>query len=189
MANSELTSLLKDWQEGKQDALKALTPMVYAELHRRAARLFASERDGHTLQPTAIINEAFLRLADANVSWKDRGHFFALATRMMRRILVDHAKARSTDKRGGQQQFVTLVDDAAASPGIDLELLDLDRALSALADQDKRKAELMELKLFGGMNFEEIALVSGLSTSTIDREIRFSRAWLRSWMDGAGPAE
>jgi RNA polymerase sigma factor (TIGR02999 family) len=175
-----VTALLAAWRAGEQEALNQLMPLVYSELHRQAVRLFRSERAGHTLQPTAVVNEAFVRLSDAKVDWQDRAHFFALASRMMRRILLDHANRRLAQKRGGGEIQVTLDEGEVGGDRLDLRLLDLDKALDELAALDARKAELMEMKLFAGLTFEEMSEVTGLSTSTLDREIRFSRAWLTS---------
>jgi RNA polymerase sigma factor (TIGR02999 family) len=129
-----------------------------------------------------------VRLADAKVEWQDRAHFFALAARTMRRVLVDHATARHAKKRGGGDLKVTLDEAMVAGDTVDLDLLDLEKPLNALADLDPRKAELMEMKLFGGLSFEEMSEVSGLSTPTIDREIRFSKAWLKSRLGSTDPA-
>lgn len=176
---ANITVLLKSWQDGNQDALAALTAAVYDELHRIARRAFRGERAGHTLQPTALVNEAFVKLVDAQVSWQDRAHFFALSARMMRRILVNHAEARSAAKRGGGAQVVTLAEGAIGAEQADQRIEDLNEALSALAAFDSRKADLVELQVFGGLTFEEMAEVSGLSTSTLDRELRVAKAWLK----------
>lgn len=179
-AERPVTALLAQWREGDERALDALTPLVYDELHQLAVSLFRGERQNHTLQPTAIVNEAYVRLAGAKIAWQDRSHFFALAARMMRRILINHANARLAEKRGGGQIDVTLDDDALAAGTLDLNLLDLEKALTALAEEDARKAEIMEMRLFAGLSYEELAEVTGLSVSTLEREIRFSRAWLSS---------
>ena len=176
--NRAVTELLVAWRNGESNALNELTPLVYAELHQQASHLFRHERANHTLQPTALVNEAFVRLSDAQVQWQDRAHFFALAARTMRRVLVDHATARVALKRGGGDVQLTLDENLLAGDSLDLDLLDLESALSALAGLDERKAELMEMKLFGGLSYEEMSEVTALSTSTIDREIRFSKAWL-----------
>lgn len=181
-AKNELpvTLLLAQWREGSAEALNSLTPLVYDELHRLAVQLFQGERQGHTLQPTAIVNEAFVRLTDAKVAWQDRSHFFALAARMMRRILIDHANARLAQKRGGGALEVTLDENALAAHTLDLNLLDLEKALNELSEMDARKAEVMEMRLFAGLSYEELAEVTGLSGATLERELRFSKAWLTS---------
>lgn len=173
-----VTALLAQWREGDARALDALTPLVYEELHQLAVNLFRGERQNHTLQPTAVVNEAYVRLTDARIAWQDRSHFFALAARMMRRILIDHANARLAEKRGGGQIDVTLDDNALAAGTLDLKVLDLEKALNALAEEDERKGEIMEMRLFAGLSYEELAEVTGLSISTLEREVRFSRAWL-----------
>ncbi|MEZ5558722.1 MAG: sigma-70 family RNA polymerase sigma factor [Pseudomonadales bacterium] len=187
-SDNPVTELLARWRSGEQRALNELTPLVYDELHRLAVRLFQGERPDHTLQPTAVINEAFLRLADARVAWQDRAHFFALAARMMRRVLIDHANARNAQKRGGNEMLVTLSDDTPGGEFVDLGLLDLERALTELTELDARKAEVMEMRLFAGLSYEELSEVTGLSTSTLDREIRFSKAWLGARLQGERPA-
>ena len=182
-----MTLLLAQWREGSPEALNSLTPLVYDELHGLAVQLFQGERQGHTLQPTAIVNEAFVRLTDARVAWQDRSHFFALAARMMRRILIDHANARLAQKRGAGAVEVTLDENALADTSLDLNLLDLEKALCELGEVDARKAEVMEMRLFAGLSYEELAEVTGLSSSTLEREIRFSRAWLTSRLgNGSG---
>ena len=180
MANaSPITSLLRAWQEGDKDALPALTSEVYDELHRIAKRLFRKENPGHTLQPTALVNEAFINLVGAGGSWQDRAHFFALSARMMRRILVSHARTRRAQKRGGSNIAVTLHEDFVGNAEGDKRLEQLDEAISLLAKVDARKADLVELQIFGGLSFAEMAEVSGLSTSTLDRELRTAKAWIR----------
>lgn len=176
---SPITSLLQSWQAGDEAALSVLTDQVYEELHRIAARLFRRENPGHTLQPTALVNEAFINLAGANVSWQDRAHFFALAARMMRRILVDHVRARNASKRGGSSVPVTLQEELVGAEQTDERLEELDEAITELAGVDERKARLVEMQIFGGLTFEEMAEVSGLSTSTLDRELRTAKAWLK----------
>ncbi|MEL6870757.1 MAG: ECF-type sigma factor [Pseudomonadota bacterium] len=173
-----ITQLLNQWSGGDKKAETELTPLVYDELQRLAKRLFRSERASHTLQPTAIVHEAFVKLIDVDVTWQDRAHFFSLAARMMRRLLVNHAKARNAAKRGGDVIKVTLVESAVAQ-GTDTDLLDLEDALQALAALDARKAELIELQYYGGLSFQEMEQVTGLSSSTLDRDLRMARAWLK----------
>lgn len=178
-APGDVTQLLNQWAGGDEQAGEALTPLVYDELHKIAARLFRSERSGHTLQPTALVHEAYANLVGADISWQDRAHFYSLAARMMRRLLVNHANAKNAAKRGGGAVRVTL--DESRTPAADdsAELLDLDEALTRLAEMDERKAELIQLQYFGGLSFKEMEEVTGLSSSTLDRDLRFARAWLK----------
>lgn len=178
-AKNNITQLLNGLAGGDQAAGDALAPLVYDELHKLAQRLFRTERKSHTLQPTALVNEIYAKLVDVDVSWQDRAHFFALAARMMRRLLVDYARTMNAEKRGGGDLRVTLYESSqpAQSPGS--ELLDLDDALTALTELDPRKAELVQLQYFGGLTFEEMEEVTGLSSSTLDRDLRLARAWLR----------
>ena len=173
-----ITLLLKEWRAGSQDALERLTPVVYQELQRLAGRCMAGERKDHTLQPTALVHEAFLRLVDAQVPWRDRVHFFAVAARILRRILVDHARARGRAKRRGGPR-VALDDVVLVTPEPPRELLALDAALRDLAAQDPRKADVVELHFFGGLTYEEIAEAVAVSPATVDRDLRLAKAWLR----------
>ncbi|MEM1264331.1 MAG: ECF-type sigma factor [Pseudomonadota bacterium] len=174
-----ITQLLNRWGSGDKAAELELTPIVYTELQRMANRLFRGERPGHTLQPTALVHEAFVKLVDVDVTWQDRAHFFSLAARMMRRLLVNHANARNAAKRGGDAIKVTFADAVVVDGDADADLLDLEEALQALSELDARKAELIELQYFGGLSFKEMAEVTGLSSSTLDRDLRLARAWLR----------
>lgn len=174
-----ITILLNRASEGSREALDELLPLVYDELRRVAARKLAAERADHTLQPTALVNEAYLHLVGANVDWQDRTHFYALAARMMRRLLVNHALARDSAKRGGAMPRVTLDESAAIGHDRDEELLSLDAALGELGKLDSRKLELIELRFFGGLTLEEMARVTGVSTSTLERDLRLARAWLK----------
>jgi RNA polymerase sigma factor (TIGR02999 family) len=182
---TDVTALLQEWSDGNTAALDELTPLVYEELHTLARRIFAGERHGHTLQPTALVNEVFAKLVGANVSWQNRAHFFALCARMMRRLLVNHAEARHADKRGGDAPRISL--DEAALPGKDAdhELLAVHQALAQLAQLDPRKVELLELQYFAGLTFGEMEEVTGLSSSTLDRELRLARAWMRDRLSSA----
>ncbi|MEM6512842.1 MAG: ECF-type sigma factor, partial [Pseudomonadota bacterium] len=155
MSDSEsITQLLNRWGSGDKAAELKLTPIVYAELQRMAKRLFLGERPGHTLQPTALVHEAFVKLVDVDVTWQDRAHFFSLAARMMRRLLVNHANARNAAKRGGDAIKVTFADAVVVDGDADADLLDLEEALQALSELDARKAELIELQYFGGLSFK-----------------------------------
>lgn len=176
---SDITSLLQAWGAGDEQALDALTPLIYDELHRLAKRAFAGERPGHTLQPTALVNEAYAQLLKDDIDWQNRTHFFALSGRLMRRLLVNYAVARNRDKRGGKVLKVTLNDAVHAAPDTDVQFLQLNDALNRLAEIDEDKARLIELQYFGGLSFKEIEAVTGLSSSTIDRHLRTARAWLK----------
>jgi RNA polymerase sigma factor (TIGR02999 family) len=180
-----ITDLLHRWGAGDGVALEQLTPLVYEELRRRAGSLFRGEAAGHTLQPTALVHELYDRLAPAEVDWRNRTHFYALCARMMRRILVDHAKARRAAKRGGDAVKLTVDVEVLAERTTPEDLFTLDEALEALSALDARKAELIELQVFGGLTFREMETVTGLSSSTLDRELRFARAWLKARLAGA----
>lgn len=187
--NAEITGLLHEWSNGDVKAGDALTPLIYDELHRCAQRLFRNENPGHTLQPTALVHEAYAKLINVDVSWRDRTHFFALAARMMKRLLINHANARRAVKRGGDHIHVTLNDANAPGESADALLIDLTDALSALEKFDERKAKLVELQYFGGLSVKEMEAVTNLSSATIGRELRFARAWLRDHMDDNSPTE
>ena len=174
-----VTRLLQEWQGGDREALDRLMPLVYDELRRLARRHMAGERRDHTLQPTALVHEAFGRLIDADIPWNDRVHFFAVAATTMRRILVEHARKAHRAKRGGGAHRVTLDDDAAVVQPATVEILALDQALDRLAVFDERKARAVELHYFGGMTYEEGAAAMGLSAATFHRELRLARAWLQ----------
>jgi RNA polymerase sigma factor (TIGR02999 family) len=177
-----ITSMLAEWRSGDREALERLTPLVYAELKRLAERIFRGESPGHTLQPTALVNEAFESLLRMDVAWQDRTHFYALAARLMRRILVNHANSRRAAKRGGGAARVTLHDDAAA-PQTDESILALDEALGELAAFDPRKAEIVEMHYFGGLSYEEIAEALELSRTTVNQDLRVAKAWLRQRLE------
>jgi len=177
--SGEITRLLNAWSDGDESALESLSPLIYDELHRLARRAFSGERRSHTLQPTALVNEAFVKLIDVEVSWQDRAHFFGLAARMMRRLLINYANARTAKKRGGQHAVrVTLDEQVTASSATDYRLIEIDAAISRLAEIDARKAEILELKYFGGLTGRELAEVTGLSTSTLDRELNLALSWV-----------
>jgi RNA polymerase sigma-70 factor, ECF subfamily len=185
---SDLTRLLQAWSDGDAAALDRLFSAVYRELHRQAERYMRVQSPGHTLQATALVNEAYLRLAGGeSVDWKNRAHFFGVAAKAMRSILVDHARARRASKRGGGAEPVTLA-TADETPGQSVEVLELDEALRGLAEMDPRKATLVELRWFGGLSIEEAAEVLEVSPATAKREWRTARAWLRRELspDGAG---
>jgi RNA polymerase sigma factor (TIGR02999 family) len=171
--------LLHKWRDGDRAALDELVPLVYDELRRIARRYMRRERPGQTLQTTALVNEAYLRLAGSHpVAWQDRAHFYAVAAQVMRRLLVDRARARRYARRGGGGLRVTLDEEAAVAPGPDVELLALDVALAKLSELDERKGRLVELRYFGGLSNEEAAEVLGVSAITAKREWLKAKAWL-----------
>jgi RNA polymerase sigma-70 factor, ECF subfamily len=175
----EVTRLLKNWRDGDQSALDKLMPLVYDELHRMARRYMRRERAGHTLQTSALVNEAYLRLVgQREIEWQNRAHFFAVAAQVMRRLLVDYARGRKYAKRGGDRLQVTLDEQAGAFEGQPAEVLALHEALEKLATVDQRKSQLVELRYFGGMSVEETAEVLGVSGITVKREWAKAKAWL-----------
>jgi len=185
----EVTGLLLEWRGGNAGALDQLIPLLHAELHRIADRYTRRERADHTLQATALINEAYLRLIDAKrVNWRDRAHFLAIAARLMRQVLVDYARSRGYQKRGGGAVRVTLVEEIAAVNEPDLELVALDDALQALAKFDERKGRVVELRSFGGLSVEETAAVLDVSPDTVMRDWKLAKAWLLREL-GGGHAE
>ena len=184
-AHSDTTVLLRAWANGDPAALERLTPRVYAELHRIAGSLMRREAPGRTLQPTALVNEAYLRLINAaNRDWQSRAHFFAASARIMRHVLLDNARRRAAAKRGGGAGQVDLDAVPADSGGRAEELLALDRSLEALAEWDARKARVVELRFFGGLTVEETASVLEVSADTVARDWRLARAWLLTEMSG-----
>jgi RNA polymerase sigma factor (TIGR02999 family) len=181
-----VTTLLRAWSRGDQRAFDQLTPLVYDELRRRARHYLRAERPNHTLRPTALVHEVYLRLVHLDqVDWQDRAHFFALAARQMRRILVDSARARKYQKHGGGAVNVTF-DDAFAVAERHPDVVALDDALSALAAQDERKARVVELRFFGGLTNAEIAAELGISTDTVTRDWQMAKLWLRRELRKAG---
>jgi RNA polymerase sigma factor (TIGR02999 family) len=180
-----ITHLLKAWSAGDRQALDRLTPLVYEELRHQAARYLRRERPGHTLQTTALIHEAYLRLIDAgDVDWQGRAHFFAIAANVMRRILVEHARRRDADKRGGSQVRVQLDEALAVAKETDVDLLAIDKALDKLETIDPQQARVVELRFFSGLSVEETAAALGVSPSTVKRDWRVARAWLRREIGG-----
>src|SRR5690348_4522506 len=175
----EVTILLRAWGGGDKQALDRLAPLVYRELRRIASRMMAAERPNHTLQATALVNEAYVRLVDTQqVSWQDRAHFFALCARAMREILIDHARSRASAKRGGGQVAIQLDEALAVTPSPEAKLLELDDALKRLAEIDPRKSQVVELRYFGGLNLEETAEALKVSTKTVQRDWDLARGWL-----------
>jgi RNA polymerase sigma factor (TIGR02999 family) len=178
--DTDVSAMLRAWSDGDQDALRALTPIVYEELHRLARHYMRRERSGHSLQATTLVNEVYMRLADyTRMQWQDRAHFFAVSAQAMRRILVDHAR-RHNVKRGGGVQHVSLEDVAVVAQGEDVEtdLVALDEALIGLTRIDPRKAQIVEMRFFGGMTVEEIGGVLKVSPGTVKRDWRAAKAWL-----------
>lgn len=174
-----LTALLQDWREGDKAALDRLTPLVYDELRRIAHRYVQRERDGHTLQTTALVNEAYLRLAgQQKVDWQNRAHFFAVTAQVMRHILIDHARRRHFVKHGGELRQVSIEAAAVMSEQRAAELIALDEALDELAKLDRRKSHVVELRYFGGLSLEETAEVLEISLMTVRRDWRAAKAWL-----------
>lgn len=183
MDKGNITQLLSAYQNGNKTALDELFPVVYEELRRLAASRLRGERGDHTLQPTALVHEAYLRLIDQHTqNWQNRAHFFGLAAEMMRRILINHAISRNAEKRFGNQTRIALDDIVTLSEQRDVNLLQLDEALNELAEFDEKQAKIIELKFFGGLTNEEIAEALGVSDSTVKREWRIAKAWLTERM-------
>ena len=176
---SNVTQILRDWNEGDADAPAQLMPLVYEELRRRAADCLRRERRDHTLQPTALVHEAYVKLVEQNrAQWKDRAHFCSVAAQLMRRILVKYAEAHNADKRGGQLQKIYLDETRELAQERAPDLLALDDALKNLAVSHPRESEIVELKFFGGLNAKEIGEVLNVSTKTVLRDWQFAKAWL-----------
>ncbi len=181
----DVTSLLVASSNGDQEALNQLLPLVYDELRRLADRYLHRERSDHTLQATALVHEAYLRLIDQRVSWANRAHFFGVAAEMMRRILIDHARSRQAAKRGSGGIKISLDDVLELTDERAADLIALDDALKALAEFDSQKAKVVELRFFGGLSIEETAAVMGLGTATITRQWRLAKAWLYHELSGS----
>jgi RNA polymerase sigma-70 factor, ECF subfamily len=181
------TQLLLAWRAGDRQALDQMLPLVYDELHRLAVSYLSREGEGHTLQPTALVHEAYLRLINQRqVDWRNRAQFLGVAAGMMRRILVNHARDRAAGKRGGSRRQVSLSLVEAPSGGAEVELIALEDALAQLASLDPRKAKVVELRFFGGLTMEEVAEVLEISRATVEREWSFARAWLYDAIEGVG---
>ena len=180
-----ITQLLIDWGKGDQAALDRLMPLVYSELRRLASNYLRRERAEHTLQPTALVNEAYLKLVDQrNARWQNRAHFFGIAAQSMRRILVDHARQRQAVKRGGvEQQRLSITSAEAVVKQPEIDLLALNEALDELAQMDPQQSRIVELKFFGGLSIEETAEVLGISHATVERDWKIARAWLRRQLE------
>jgi RNA polymerase sigma-70 factor (ECF subfamily) len=182
---ADVTGLLLQWGQGDQNALGRLIPLVHQELHRIARRCMAGENAGNSLQATALVNEAYLRLVDGTaVAWHDRAHFLAVSARVMRRILVDHARARCAEKRGGQAARVTFDEALVVTDDERLDFIALDDALQALSTFDDRKSRVIEMRFFGGLSVEETAAVLKVSPATVMGDWRLAKAWLKREMRG-----
>jgi RNA polymerase sigma factor (TIGR02999 family) len=181
---ANFTQLLTDWRSGQPQALDRLTPLVYDELRRLARSYMRGERGSHTLQATAVVHEAFLRLIQANVALQDRSHFFALASRLMRRVLVDHAKSRSRMKRNSGARDLAAESADLTHPPVNFDVVALDDALEGLQQMEPRLAQVIELHYFGGMTYDQIAAAAGTSAATVHRDIRLARAWLMNEIGG-----
>lgn len=182
--SQNVTELLHEWNSGNTEVAEALLPLIYDELHRRAAAYMRRERRNHTLQPTALVHEAYLKLVgQRNYNWNDRQHFFAIASQVMRRILVDHARSRKRQKRGGSNEDLPLEEALlAGAEEADVDLLALDEAMSRLAKFDPQQEKLVELRYFGGMSLEEAAKALGISRATAARDWQVAKAWLHREM-------
>jgi RNA polymerase sigma-70 factor (ECF subfamily) len=178
-SKNEVTELLQRWKSGDEEALGRLTPLVYDQLHRLAHQYIRRERQGHTLQTSALVNEAYLRLVEhKSVDWQSRAHFFAVSATVMRRILVDYARQRTSKKRGGSLQQIAIADELIVIPERAEELVALDEAMKALNELYPRRSKVVELRYFGGLNNKEASAVLKVSEATIERDWRFARAWL-----------
>jgi RNA polymerase sigma factor (TIGR02999 family) len=181
----DLTRLLLDWSNGDKSALDEMTPVLYDELRRVARRLLSAERPDHTLQPTALVHEAYLRLINQRaVDWRNRAHFLGVAATMMRRILINHAKANQAAKREGYAAAISLEDALGVFTNPQVDLLDLDHTLNRLTELDPQQGKVVELRYFGGLSIEETAEVLGISTATVKREWGTARLWLLQQMEG-----
>jgi RNA polymerase sigma factor (TIGR02999 family) len=189
MPSGQVTELLSQVRGGKREALDVLLPVVYGELRKIAARYMRAEWEGHTLQPTALVHEAYLRLVDQrDVEWQSRAHFFGVAAQLMRRLLVDHARGRNRRKRGGGLLVVPLDGNDVAGPAPDegIDMVGLDAALDRLSELSPQQGRIVELRYFGGLSIEETAEVLGVSTMTVKRGWAMARAWLRRELSGEG---
>ena len=176
--SESVTSYLRALSGGSKEALDQLMPLVYDQLHRLAAKCLRAERPNHTLRATALVNEAYLRLVDANVDWQDRVHFFAISARILRRILVDHAKANRSQKRGGGEEKLQFDEAVMVGPQGEAGVIELDLALQRLAEHDRRKSEIIELLCFGGLTYDEAAAALNISPATVHRELKMAKAFL-----------
>jgi len=184
MESEQIARLLEEWRGGDPSAYDRLIPVVYPELRRLARAQLRRERAGHSLQPTLLVHEAYLRLVKADLDWRDRTHFLSVAARVMRRILVERARAKRATKRGGDEVRVTLSGPIAAPQSSPIDILVLDDAMERLRALDARQAQIVELCYFGGLTYAEIGETMGISEATVDRDLRHARAWLRRELSG-----
>jgi RNA polymerase sigma factor (TIGR02999 family) len=182
--DQQVTGLLLAWRAGDAAALDQLMPLVYDELHQIAQRCMRREQAAHSVQATALVNEAYLRLVDARVDWQDRTHFLALSARLMRRILVEHARARAAEKRGGDAERITLAEGVGGSDEQPLDVIALNDALDALARFDVRKGQVVELRIFGGLSVQETATALAVSPETVMRDWKLAKVWLTRELKG-----
>ena len=180
----QVTRLLHQWRDGDKQAINELMPLVHRQLHALAARCLSSERADHTMRATALVNEAYLRLVASDASFQDRVHFFAVSARILRHILVDHARSQQRQKRGAGLQVLSLDEALEVGPAAPSQIVDLDEALGRLAQKDPRKSEVVELIYFGGLTYEETAAALNISTVTVHRELRMAKAYLRLELSG-----
>jgi RNA polymerase sigma factor (TIGR02999 family) len=173
-----VTQLLQQWSSGNKEALDELMPVVYEQLRKLASRCLRDERGDHTLRATALVHEAYLRLVDADVVWQDRVHFYAVSARLLRRILVDHARTHNRQKRGGGAEKISLDEAVMVGPGVASGIVELDEALQRLATHDARKSEIIELLFFGGLTYDETATALKISPATVHRELTLAKAWI-----------
>ena len=178
----EVTALLQQWRGGDREALDELMPIVYAELRRLAGRCLRSDRREHTLRATALVHEAYLQLMDADVGWQDRAHFYAVAARILRRILVQYARTRNRQKRGGGEAPIALEEAVLVAPEAASTVLELDEALKRLSELDPRKSDIIQLLFFGGLTYDETAAALEISPATVHRELKLAKAWLHREM-------
>jgi len=176
--SGSVTSYLRALSAGNKEALDQLMPLVYDQLHRLAAKCLRAERPNHTLRATALVNEAYLRLVDANVDWQDRVHFFAISARILRRIMVDHTEANRSQQRGGGEEKLQFDEAVMVGPQSEAGVIELDLALQRLAEHDRRKSEIIELLCFGGLTYDETAAALNISPATVHRELKMAKAFL-----------
>lgn len=189
MSTSELvTTLLQQWSDGDKEALARLMPVVYEQLRKLARSHLRNERQDHTLRATDLVHEAYLKLVRAEVPWQSRVHFYAVAAQVLRRILIDHAKAHKRDKRGSGAEKISLDEAVLVGPQVSGDLLELDDALGRLTAQDERKGKIVELLFFGGMTYDETAAALDISPATVHRELTMAKAWLHRELTGPGAA-
>ena len=182
--SKEISVILKDWSAGDRGSADVLLSLVYDELRKLAAKYLSRERCGHTLQPTALVHEAYMRLVDiSDIKWQDRAHFFAVSANVMRRILVDHARAKHAEKRGGGAQRIALEDAMSLSKDSDINVLEIDEALQELSTFDDLQSRIVELRFFGGLTIEETSHVIGKSPATVKREWSMAKAWLHNKLE------